>query len=360
MSATIHEIDPERCRFALEGLPKAGRVTVLPDYFVDRFVRFDSFDSLVDRIRTKSTEGGGGSVRGVRQSEIKGGNAVNVAYSLGKFGTDVQLVTIAESLAADTLTATFDRFQNVALEVIKGKPGYTVALEFEDSNRAVNVMVSDPGDLADFDGTAITDKTWKKIATSKIVAVLNWGSMKHGTGLCSKVFSFARERGAYTFLDPADVSELAGELPSLKANVFDRGLVDYLSLNENETRIICSKLFNHKLPQDYEVDELKRAVILIAQQLNCTVDIHTRIVSLSCRGSDCAIVACHKVKQKTVTGAGDVWDAADIVGRLLGWEPRLRLAFANASAGLYVSREDGEPPAVDSVLDFMTKNRDFY
>jgi ribokinase len=359
MSQT-HTIDPERCRFALEGLPRAGRVAVLPDYFVDRFLRVESLDSLVDQIRRKTEEGGGGSVRGIRQSEIKGGNAVNVAYALGKFGTDVQLLTIADSLAADTLTATFDRFHNVAVDVIKGKPGYTVALEFQDSGRVVNVMVSDPGDLSDFNGSSIPEKSWKKIATSKIVAVLNWGSMKKGTDLCEKVFSFARERGAFTFLDPADVAELADNLPILKERVFDRGLVDYLSLNDNETRIICSKLSGHHLPQNYELSDLKKAVARIAEIARCAVDVHTRSASLSCRYGDCEMVSCHKVIQKTVTGAGDVWDAADLVGRLLGWEPRLRLAFANASAGLYVSREDGEPPNSDEVLDFMTKHKDFY
>jgi hypothetical protein len=45
---------------------------------------------------------------------------------------------------------------------------------------------------------------------------------------------------------------------------------------------------------------------------------------------------------------------------LLGWEPRLRLEFANASAGLYVSTETGESPEVNAVLEFMKTHDDFY
>jgi ribokinase len=62
---------------------------------------------------------------------------------------------------------------------------------------------------------------------------------------------------------------------------------------------------------------------------------------------------CPKVNQKTVTGAGDVWDAADLIGYLTDLTPEERLFLANGAAGLYVSIESAMPPRKDEVLDFL-------
>ncbi|MDA4131392.1 MAG: hypothetical protein OK457_11530, partial [Thaumarchaeota archaeon] len=90
----------EKIRSAFEKAKTSGTVTVLPDYFVDRFLRLNSFKELASAITTKGIEGGGGSIRGTRQSEVKGGNAVNLAFALGSIGISVNLITIADSLPA--------------------------------------------------------------------------------------------------------------------------------------------------------------------------------------------------------------------------------------------------------------------
>src|ERR1022692_416388 len=69
----------ETIQAALTKVPDSGLITVLPDYFVDRFLRVENFEELAKAIKGKGEEGGGGSIRGVRQSELKGGNAVNLA-----------------------------------------------------------------------------------------------------------------------------------------------------------------------------------------------------------------------------------------------------------------------------------------
>ncbi len=347
-------------RSSISDLSRSGSISVLPDYFIDRFVKIQAIDEFMVAIKTKSTEGGGGSLRGITQREVKGGNAVNVAYALGKFGAQVKLLAIAESLAADTLRATFEPFPNVQLEIIPGKNGLTIALEFFEHGRHTNVMVSDTGSLAEFDGSAIPYNTLRSISLAKIVSVLNWAANKKGTELCSKVYTSAKEQGALTFFDPADIAQLAHNIPKLKKEIFDRGLLDYVSINDNELRILCKVLSNFVLPQDYSEDDLRVAVRLISDTSQATVDLHTKSMSLTCRSKDCLMVPCHKVEQKIVTGAGDVWDAADIVGHLLSWESEERLRFANAAAGLYVSREDAETPSLNDILDFIQKNDEFY
>src|SRR5579875_2001529 len=115
---------------SLQRLPSAGTVSVMPDYFVDRFVRIQSVEDLIKMVNKKSAESGGGSIRGISQLEVKGGNAVNLAYALGKFGAIVHLITIADSIPARALVAAFAEMPNVKLDIIRGKAGYTIALEF--------------------------------------------------------------------------------------------------------------------------------------------------------------------------------------------------------------------------------------
>lgn len=345
---------------SLLGLDSAGQVSVMPDYFLDRFVRIHSADELIAAIKKKALEGGGGSIRGYVQNEVKGGNAVNLAYSLGKFGASVNLIAIADSLPERALLATFDRMHNVKVDIVKGRAGFTVALEFMEGKKHVNVMVSDVGDLAHFDGSSISDMSWNRIDASKFVCVVNWAANNSGSELCERVFSRAKIHGSKTFFDPADLSGMLENILKMKRIVFDKGLVDKMSINENEARILSNALSSYVLPQDYSTTELKQAARLISDATQSVVDLHARTMSISCIGNDCAIVPCHTVDQKTVTGAGDVWDSADVIGYLLDWSPEQRLNFANAAAGLYVSRESAEPPSIREVLDLLGTLDSFY
>ncbi|MFI5421434.1 MAG: carbohydrate kinase family protein, partial [Nitrososphaerales archaeon] len=326
----------------------------LPDYFVDRFVRVENFRELAAGITAKGIEGGGGSIRGPRQSEVKGGNAVNLAYALATLNMKVNLITIANSLPADMLRGAFRKFPTAKIEIIDGNPGFTVAFEFREKNRQVNVMVSDAGDLKKMDGSELSKQHWNKIASSKIVGFVNWAAMDYGTVVAEKVFNFAREKKIKTFFDPADVLEKEKDIADFKTKILDRGLVDYFSMNDNEARIISRSIAGYKLPQDYSESDLKKTISVLARYVNDTVDVHTHKVSMSCsKDGEVTIDYCQKVDQKTVTGAGDVWDAADLLGFLTGLAPQERLFLANAAAGLYVSRESAIPPSSEEILSFV-------
>jgi ribokinase len=343
----------ERIEDALTKTKTLGTVTVLPDYFVDRFVRIDDFDKLAAAISRKGEEGGGGSIRGIRQTEVKGGNAVNLGYSLAVLGIKTNVITIANSLSAEALRATFRRFQNVDLDIIEGEPGYTVAMEFMKDGKIVNVMVSDAGDLKDFDQTKLEEHHWQKIMNSDLVSVLNWAAIPKGTDLTLAVFERAKEIGIPTFFDPADVLEKAEDLPDLKKRVVDKGLIDYFSLNENEARITANVLAGHKLPQDFTHSDLHKTIRILADITGETVDIHTVRLSISCRDKEVSTVKCHNLEQKTITGAGDVWDAADIIGYRAGLDVEERLTLANAAGGLFISRENAIAPENSELMNFI-------
>ena len=62
----------------LKHLSTIGSIVVMHDFFVDRIIRLESKENLFGALSEKAKVGGG-SVRGIPTTDVKGGNAVNVA-----------------------------------------------------------------------------------------------------------------------------------------------------------------------------------------------------------------------------------------------------------------------------------------
>ena len=56
-----------------------------------------------------------------------------------------------------------------------------------------------------------------------------------------------------------------------------------------------------------------------------------------------------------MVGAGDSWDAADIVGYLAGLDAKERLTFSNAYVSLYINNPNSEPASMSEVIDLLQK-----
>ncbi|MDQ3969690.1 MAG: hypothetical protein M3275_15000, partial [Thermoproteota archaeon] len=166
-----------------------GSIVVMPDFFVDRIIKLESKENFFDRL-TEKAKAGGGSVRGIPTTDVKGGNAVNVAYCLAKLGAKVSLFTVADELGATMIRQTFSQFgDKVTLRIANGRSGLTTSFEFPYEGTRVNVMVSDIGDNEDFGSERIgseADRTILKNADG--VMVVNWASNLKGTELAE--FSF--------------------------------------------------------------------------------------------------------------------------------------------------------------------------
>ncbi|HEV2226925.1 MAG TPA: hypothetical protein VGR56_09020, partial [Nitrososphaerales archaeon] len=54
-------------------------------------------------------------------------------------------------------------------------------------------------------------------------------------------------------------------------------------------------------------------------------------------------------RSRRLTGAGDVWDAGAILGRLKGLEEVPRLRLANKAARLYLESEGFMPPTREQI-----------
>jgi ribokinase len=76
------------------------------------------------------------------------------------------------------------------------------------------------------------------------------------------------------------------------------------------------------------------------------VDLHTPDFSATFVDGQRLRVPCAKFKPEKVTGAGDVWNAADIYGQGIGLGHKERLIFANAVCAAYLQKKGLEPASL--------------
>jgi ribokinase len=337
----------------LKQLSIIGSIVVMPDFFVDRIIRLESKENLFDML-TEKAKVGGGSVRGIPTTDIKGGNAVNVAYCLAKLGAKVSLFTIADELGTTMIRQAFSQFgDKVSLRIANGRNGLTTSFEFPYDDTHVNVMVSDIGDNANFGSERISseeDKTILKNADG--VMVVNWASNLRGTDLAE--FSFKNSPSAFHFLATADIETRKHDFRDSLVKL--AGLTDCLSINENECNSLADALgFGRLLGPSYSANEVKVVAKRIAERVGISTDLHTKIGSAWSNGKETAFAHTIKVEAKRLTGAGDTWDAAAIIGYLVGLHPQERLLFANCCASLYVRDPNGEPPSMNKVFELVER-----
>lgn len=334
---------------ALERQLSSFTVSVLPDFFFDRILPLPSLRGLFKQAEAKAAAGGG-SLRGYGQTEIRGGNASNLAVALAALSVNTRLYCIGDHHVLGMLT---DRPKNCELRLIPGQPGFTVALEFPFRRRIANVMISDVGDLAHFDGKNFNSQDIACLKKSDAVALVNWSANLRGNELARRVFSLSGRKRRLNFLDPADLAGAEKRIGPLARMIADEGLIDVLSLNENEARIITKRLGLGRLPLNYRAHEVLAAAAKLHDELRVTVDIHTPVGSASASGGERGWESAAARVRGFVTGAGDVWDAGDIVGHLMNFSTRERLRFANANAYLYLASRKARLAGLKEVMYFM-------
>jgi ribokinase len=338
----------------LRQLSIVGSIVVMPDFFVDRIIRLESKERLFDALDEKAKRGGG-SIRGIPMTDVKGGNAVNVAYCLARLGVKVTLFTVADEAGATMIRQTFSQFGDRAtLRISGGKSGLTTAFEFPHGETRVNVMVSDLGDNADFGPEKLSSEADAAILKNADgVMITNWASNQKGTELAE--FAFTNSPSAFHFIDPADVETRKQDFCNSLAGLAK--MTDCLSINENECNSLADALGlgGRLLGHGYGADEVKGAARRIAEKVGISTDLHTKAGSAWSNGKESAFIHAIKVEEKTLTGAGDAWDAADIIGYLAGLDPHERLLFANCCASLYVRSPQGEPPAMNKVFELIER-----
>ena len=171
--------------------------------------------------------------------------------------------------------------------------------------------------------------------------------------VADKVFTTANENNVITYFAPADLAERRVELPALFTRLKEN--LKILSLNENEARVLAKALSCEHLPLEYLSKDITRAARNLNKRTTIDIDIHTPIGSASANGEETFFEETYKISQNSCTGAGDVWDAANIGGYLLALDPNIRLKLANAAAGSYVSSKNMEAPSKEQLFAFLER-----
>jgi ribokinase len=326
-------------------------IVVMYDFFMDRIIRLKSIDELNPLFEKISSEGD--AFKGiVSMVDIKGGNAINIAYCIAKLGLNVTLFTIADQIGSDILRTIFSQFGNkVRLCIANGRHGLTTAIEFpNEEGHKVNVLLADLGDNSDFGPERISSKQYLDIlADADAVAIVNWATNLKGTQLAEYAFKMSPK--ALHFLDPADIETRSEEFRDSLKEI--DGILDILSINENECNLLAKAIGCGILLHEgnYNENTVTRAAKIIASKIGIkNVDLHTRIGAAWSDGNETVFSPSFKCEIRTMTGAGDSWDSANIVGYLAGLKAKERLTFSNMYASLYISNLYSEPSTMQELL----------
>jgi sugar/nucleoside kinase (ribokinase family) len=350
----------EEAKFMEDNIERV-KVVVMPDFFLDRLVSLNynvkEFSELLEGVTKRK----GGSIDGVQQTELRGGNAINTASALAALGLKVTPIVCTNRPGSQLikfhlkhLVADFSHLK------IFDELSMTTAMELLAGKGKINVMLRNVGPLSDFGPQHLNDKDFEAIRNADYVCVFNWAGTKNfGTDLATTVFHCMKTGGkGKTYFDTADPIPNKEKIPQLMKNVLQDVQLDILSLNENEAICYASQLSNRveELRKRLEIEDLaKESARILASHLSARIDLHTTRFSATFIKRDETIVPVFQVPVLRATGAGDAWNAGNILGDALGLSSESRLSLANAVAAYYVSNPSAAHPTRKQLMKFCEK-----
>jgi sugar/nucleoside kinase (ribokinase family) len=327
------------------------KVVAMPDFFLDYILAFPGKLDQMSKEMTEVAARGGGNILGWRHLLGRGGNAANFSAQLSRLGVNVVPVIETDEFGR---TALSQFLKGVDLSHVRtsGSLSKTFAFEAEHSGKQVNIMASDPGSLSSFGPEKLTEDERELIRQADFVCVFNWNQNLKGTEFAERVFQIAKNEGkGVTFFDPGDPTSRAGDIPGLNERVLTKGLVDVLSVNENELTQLASAIGDQTGEFEGDDENPLFQAGSVFSMLGSRVDLHTPSFSATFVDGQRERVLCSRTTPVKVTGAGDAWNAGDIFAQGSGLSHKDRLTFANATAAAYMKKPNLEPCTLAEILD---------
>jgi sugar/nucleoside kinase (ribokinase family) len=354
------------CKNELESFAKQEwkecKVVVLPDFFLDRLINLGwnprEFSRLIGEVAKRK----GGSLDGIPQTDMQGGNAINVASALANLGVKVTPIVCTSILGLQQIRHYFrDTSVDTSHVKVLGKASITTALELKNKGAKTNVMIRDLGALADFGPDNLNESDYAAIENADYACLFNWaGTSKNGTQLAQGVFGKTKELGkGKTYYDTADPTSNVAAIPDLIEKIFKSNLIDILSLNENEAIVYARLLdnaFNDKKTNLPFAEVALEAARVLGRNLRARIDLHTTSFSATLKGKTEAMAPTFKIKVLRATGAGDAWTAGNIIGDYNNLSDQCRLTLANAVSACYLSDPEGNHPTRKKLNSFLKKS----
>lgn len=354
-----HSYMKELLNFVNKGKAKSLTAVVMPDFFLDRIINLKCDTQDFSKKIFKVASHKGGSIDGIPQLDIKGGNAINTSSALATLDCQVTPIICTSSYGLQLLKY---HFKNTPMDFshikLQETASITTALELKTPTGKVNVMLRDVGSLADFGPENLDETDFSTLKNANYVCLFNWaGTKKYGTKLAKRVFEKAKQNGTKTYLDTADPLPNKKEIPKLIDEVLKTDLVDILSINENEA-ITYAYYLNKSImakrgKTDFSVLALEAARILI-KEFSARIDLHTTAFAASLQKGKEVVIPTFKIEPVRATGAGDSWNAGNVIGDGNGLSDEARLALANAISACYLTDPRGLHPDWNALNRFVT------
>ena len=169
--------------------PKECKVAVLPDFFLDRLINLNWTPSEFSKLISDVAKRKGGSIDGVPQTDMRGGNAINVASALANLGATVTPIVCTSEYGLQQIKYYFkDAPVDLSHIKIRSKASITTALEFKNKEQKTNVMIRDLGSLADFGPEDLDENDYALIERCRLHLPFQLGwhiKIWHGAGSSS-------------------------------------------------------------------------------------------------------------------------------------------------------------------------------
>jgi sugar/nucleoside kinase (ribokinase family) len=139
-----------------------------------------------------------------------------------------------------------------------------------------------------------------------------------------------------------DVGDPSGHLEivePLVKNVLSEGLVDIVSLNENEARWFAWAISGRESRWEQlssDPEDWLSAAQLVSTETGTRIDLHTPHFAASIYEDSVTSAPAFDTVNRVACGAGDAWNAGSIYGILQKLSESDRMVLANAVASLYV------------------------
>lgn len=345
----------------LRGMKPQLEATLLPDFFLDHFLPYESpLDVFIDDV-SKIASHGGGNIPFKRLVLSQGGNATNTALALARLDAKVHLIVRTDGLGL-VLLRHFFRGSGADLSHVKtdGRLASTIALEVEREGKLANVMINDSGSVVDFGFDTLTHGDLDVISNSNFVGIFNWTqNLEGGKLLLGLLHHLEKNRAVKTFFDSGDPTPRSSERGILMNDLMRSKRLDVFSLNENEAVQFALSL-DPKLSLERRVNTPGAALTcarFIHDKLGVQVDLHTKDYAVSLVRGEVSFAPSFIVPIRRSTGAGDAWNAGNIYGRACDLAPDERLLLANAVAGYYISSPYARHPSRRDLSSFLERTK---
>ena len=334
------------------------KIVVMPDFFLDRIITLNCTIETFSELMLDVAKRKGGSLDGISQTDLRGGNAINVASALASLGV---IVTPMVYTSQDGLEYIKQLFKNKPVDIshvkICHRPSKTTALEFLGQGEKTNIMLRDLGELADFGPKNFSERDYGIIKDADYTCLFNWaGTLKFGTALARNIFENAKKGGSKTYFDSADPLPNSKAIPDLIEKVLKTNLVDILSVNENEA-IVYASFLDEPFKSNQELREPGELVLeaarVLSRHLEARIDLHTSLFSATLKDNREVVVPAFKIRTLRATGAGDAWDAGNILADHYGLSDECRLTLANAVSACYLQDPQGQHPSREEIFSFV-------